>query len=119
MGYTHYFEQTGGTIPQDKWDELLEAVGPILRDHAEIICCNYDEPEGSPIADENEIIFNGKGEDGHETFVLTREASGEFEFCKTDHKPYDKVVVEVLQQVNKICPEYYNLDSDGGSDIFQ
>ena len=41
------------------------------------------------------IRFNGKGEEGHETFMLTPD-SQEFNFCKTAQKPYDIVVVAIL-----------------------
>jgi len=41
------------------------------------------------------IRFNGKDDEGHETFMLTPDPS-DFNFCKTAQKPYDLVVVAIL-----------------------
>lgn len=55
----------------------------------------YDEPEREPVFSENLIRFNGVGDEGHETFVVTPSAR-DFEFCKTARKPYDTAVVAIL-----------------------
>jgi len=42
---------------------------------------------------------------------------GEFNCCKTAHKPYDKIVVKLLKLVKKIAPYAITLSSDG--DVFE
>jgi len=41
------------------------------------------------------LVIEGIGSDSHETFYLTPK-DNKFGFCKTNHKPYDEVVVAVL-----------------------
>ena len=69
------------------------------------------DDSGEPVVNENEIRFNGIGESGHETFLLTN-APEKFAFCKTAEKPYDVPVCEVLLVLQKHCPNL-NVRSDG------
>lgn len=68
------------------------------------------------------IIFNGKGSDGHETFLFTLEADVEdyvedktraFVFCKTARKPYDKYVTATLVLAKLIFKDDIKVSSDG------
>lgn len=100
MGYTHYVRQPKGIEPTTfarlskevarvasiAWSEDLSGDG---------IAYEYDEPEKDPVFTAEVIRFNGKGGEGHETFMLTPDAS-DFNFCKTAQKPYDIVVVATL-----------------------
>ena len=61
-------------------------------------------------------MFNGIGDDSHETAVVYKGAS-EFEFCKTARKPYDSVVVEFYKLIRKHAPSTI-LSSDGGDEVF-
>lgn len=56
------------------------------------------------------IHFNGDGEDGHETFILAREANSEV--CKTERKPYDLLVQAVLIVAQKHTSKV-EVSSDG------
>jgi hypothetical protein len=67
------------------------------------------------------ICFEGKGELGHEPFLLTSadvETDQEFSpcigFCKTARKPYDMLVCATLILVNNIAPDLLDIRSDGG-----
>ena len=111
MGYTHYWRQLRD-FTETEWQELTRLTKLITTDGR---WCDQRKGEVS-LSDEEfnidgeEIRFNGVGEDGHETFLITKkkrakmdyeeqeayDKQGAFEFCKTAHKPYDKYVVAVL-----------------------
>ena len=57
------------------------------------------------------IRFNGAGDLAHETFMVDR-FSREFEFCKTNRKPYDLAVCSVLILVS-LYAEGGEISSDG------
>lgn len=76
------------------------------------------------------VHFNGKGEDGHETFVFAREteirdyqkqegAKRAFSFCKTAQKPYDKYVVACLIIAKSIFGKDVTISSDGDLEEWQ
>jgi len=111
MGYTHYFTQTRN-LTQDEWDLLArETVSIIKKSGIDIV--DWDGEVGSKYTvDNDEIIFNGSGEDSHETFALSRIGDG-FSFCKTAGKDYDVVVTAVLSAVQAIAPGAYAIASDG------
>lgn len=118
MGYTHYFETVGQAPTDSEWNQIVAETKKVFKKHKEILCRECDTPKESPIADVDEIFFNGKGNDGHETFVLERTQKG-FNFCKTAQKPYDAAVVEVLRAVKAICPNWLRLASDGDEKDFK
>ena len=74
------------------------------------------------------ISFNGIGEEGHETFSFPRtlppsqskfsEEEGVFEFCKTDRKLYDEVVVACLIVIQKHLGKNITIKTDGGGQYF-
>lgn len=57
------------------------------------------------------IRFNGVGELSHETFLIER-FSREFEFCKTNRKPYDLAVCGVLILIS-LYADGGEISSDG------
>ena len=69
-----------------------------------------------PVFTKHDIMFNGVGDDSHETAVVYKQASS-FEFCKTARKPYDSVVVEFYKLIRKHAPSTI-LSSDGGDEVF-
>jgi hypothetical protein len=96
MGYTHYWNHNG--ISTTDWRILAEYAHSLIGMASEKginLAVKFDEPEKLPEINEAWIRFNGIGEDGHETFYLTREPT-EFDFCKTARKPYDWVVADLL-----------------------
>ena len=69
------------------------------------------------------IRFNGRGNEGHETFILfkqkpkseswQRNSKEYFYFCKTARKPYDVAVGLVLLRAEKNAPGVLKVSSDG------
>lgn len=57
------------------------------------------------------IRFNGVAEQAHETFMVDR-VSREFEFCKTNRKPYDLAVCSVLILIS-LYADNGEISSDG------
>lgn len=140
MGYTHYWRQTRD-FTDDEWLKLRQGAGQVVsalrnakalreRDIPAVpfdipLAYEDDEPDRPPVVSLDEIRFNGVGEDGHETFYLTRrkpekrefdrlyETEGAFDFCKTARKPYDAAVVAVLTIAHTVAPGVLTLSSDG------
>ena len=130
MGYTHYWRQhrdfndtewrvitrLAKLITADGVDVL--AYHPKGKDYTEEVLLNGD-PDMFTI-DNEQIRFNGIGEDGHETFLITKKRPEEnFQFCKTAHKPYDKYVVAVLCAIYHVYLQMertvMNISSDGNT----
>ena len=108
MGYTHFWRQLRD-FTDTEWKELSRLTKLITADNNGILADGYGE-NGKPKINGEHIWFNGIGEDGHETFCITKkkrakmdheeqeeyDRQGAFESCKTARKPYDKYVVAVL-----------------------
>lgn len=78
--------------------------------------------DGYPLIDDDCIMFNGVGEQGHETFVLYRLPPAKqpwmltgnpFAFVKTARKPYDLAVCLMLLAAFMIAPDVLLISSDG------
>jgi hypothetical protein len=118
MGYTHYWNKQK-ELPQNKWDAFIEDAKIILIHETqaqELLCSEYDKMDTPPVIDKDTVRFNGKDNEGHETFYFTRVASDEFSFCKTAYKPYDKYVVRVLLLAEKHFGKCIEVSSDGDWD---
>ena len=116
MGYTHYFSHK--TISQDKWDKIVKAVSKILNDDSDILANGHGKFGTHPEITKGYISFNGIEDDAHETLRISRTPGKsplerDFNSCKTARKPYDSVVVKVLQTCKDIAPESFELSSDG------
>lgn len=97
MGYTHYWRQRAD-IPAEKWAAICADVRALIERLPDgvSVAAEFDSNEPALVTDD-EIRFNGIGDNGHETFVLSRvKPNGGFEFCKTAQKPYDVLVCAVL-----------------------
>ena len=64
-----------------------------------------------PTVDSNMVSLNGLGDDSYESFIVTR-GKEDFTFCKTAHRPYDKVCVAILMLANELF-EDFEWSSDG------
>ena len=107
MGYTNYWHQHND-FTDEQWKSIKEEYEYIKEVCGTII---HDETITT-----DEIVFNGKGSLGHETFVLKKDAKPfnfkkdyegqdtSFYFCKTAMKPYDIAVWYMLTQIQRICP---------------
>lgn len=114
MGYTHYWRMSKD-IPVSAWAKIQADAAKLIATSPAPLAYEYDKTDKPPVCDENEIRFNGRDEDGHETFLLKREQKS-FEFCKTASKPYDTVVCAVLACAHEHAPEAITVSSDGDGD---
>jgi hypothetical protein len=114
MGYTHYHPQNRDYTTEE-WASLTEAARAIIATSAVPLAREYDEPGTPPEIDGDRIMLNGIGDDGHETFILRRIRSGEFEFTKTAAKPYDEVVTAILATSHTLAPDALRISSDGNA----
>ena len=120
MGYSHYFEQMKPAEPaawQAICDDFRKMMATALLNQP-LPIQREDEDGGQPLVDDTYIIFNGIGNNGHETMVLQRDGK-EFQFCKTARKPYDRVVTALLILADFHSPNTWLITSDGEPDDWQ
>ena len=110
MGYTHYFTQKGECTPV-RWRRIQEDFMRCVQVCDVPIALEFDEAKPPEISSKR-IWFNGRGDDGHETMVLTRDGEG-FAFCKTAQKPYDVLVVALLLLAHRFARHAWEISSDG------
>ena len=122
MGYTHYWRQLRD-FTDTEWQELTRLTKLITADGSSILANGLSDKNSRPTIDNEQICFNGIGDDGHETFRITKkkrpkadyeeqeayDRQGAFDFCKTAHKPYDKYVTAVLCALYNIKVEEWPL----------
>lgn len=125
MGYTHYWYRKDPE-PADAYGRLALDAKRIFEQAEQegiVLVHEYDRST-PPTANEGEIWFNGKGDDGHETFVWPAETpelrpyqtdtgEGSFTFCKTARKPYDAVVGALLIRAKLHYGASVAVSSDG------
>jgi hypothetical protein len=112
MGYTHHWDHNA-VLDDVQQRELIEGAKRAIDLSGVKIIHEYNEPGVPPELTLGKIVFNGHGDDGHETFWLDRNDM-EWTFCKTARKPYDVVVTAVLAYLDSIHPAAYVVSSDGG-----
>ena len=130
MGYTHYFEFTKLNESELKkikpsYDVAIRQCHRIIR-HWNKIIKKIDEKSPhrlsgysahTPVGKYRGIKLNGTQEMAHESFDLREsyELNGSFNFCKTNRKPYDTVVVACLITLKHYLGECVTINSDGNS----
>lgn len=118
MGYTVYWNQNQKV--------KLEAAAPDIRELLEF--CDGERPDidikppklagalgqFDPILTGAQLIFNGTGEEAHESFYLDDSQTG-FSCCKTERKPYDTAVKAALVLIQSHCdsPDDFRVGCDG------
>ena len=154
MGYTHYWCRSK-PFTQKQWETICMRTLDAIVKHCDrnriTLAWEYDSPAepqptffGGPMygpkvpqVDNDVIRFNGWKDDGHETFMLTKEkpeqagvlfeqlvqspswnpaAKESFDFCKTARKPYDMAVMLVLLIAHDVAPKSIRISSDGDWD---
>ncbi len=110
MGYTNYWHQYND-FTDEEWKQITEEY-----DYIKEVCGNIIKDETTDLDRNTHIIFNGIGDNAHETFFLSKDAKPfnfkkdyegqdiSFYFCKTAMKPYDIAVRYMLTQIQRICP---------------
>jgi len=94
MGYTHYWKQKKYFTLAD-WTKICE----VATEAATLVDLAFESDVNKPPQiDKDVICFNGIGENGGETFIISQQNPmlRNFRFCKTARKPYDFAVVEIL-----------------------
>ena len=123
MGYTHYWNKKKKIDPET-WSDFTDDVTALINKAKVRLCWEFNEPDKAPEVTAEVVRFNGKGDNGYETFLLRRVEQREeyrkpddkgmyFNFCKTAQKPYDKYVVAVLHLAEKHFGDKILFSSDG------
>ena len=119
MGYTHYWDIYQEEIPQDIWFNFAHDFIKVLPYFYKVLDHTTDQKSN---VDSENIIFNGVGEEGHETFsidrknIMEKSYDGEikmFDFCKTARKEYDIAVCCALIIAKKYFGNIIKVSSDG------
>lgn len=107
MGYTHYWDfKEPSAMTKEVANQIACDVSSVIHKHKNIL--QFDLIPGA-------FYFNGKGDDGHETFAITSDLGNSFNFCKTARKPYDIVVCKVLLIFKHHLGDGISVSSDGFS----
>jgi hypothetical protein len=128
MGYTHYWTQRRD-FTKDEWTTVSADFAALFKHaiHAEgiYLADGMGDRGTKPEIDGDRILFNGVGDDSHETFTVNRkrppkaawEKRRGWDFCKTARKPYDAVVVAALCYLATIL-ETHDVSTDGSGPEF-
>jgi len=114
IGYTHYWNSGSCDTEKDKegYTKALAIIRDIVKRYDKILRWDEDKPRKRAEVNEENVRFNGIGDNGHETFLF--KIGEEFEFCKTARKPYDIAVCECLLVLKAHMPNL-EIKSDGFS----
>ena len=114
MGYTHHWNKPKPTRVEI-WADLINLVAIVVKfcEGEGIPLVNGVGDEASqPIFDMGRIMFNGVGEEAHETFIMGRIDLSRGS-CKTAYKPYDLAVCLALIAAKKVLGKEITIKSDG------
>ena len=115
MGYTHYWTPsrplTSTSFSRIK--AAAEQIVSIAKNELEIDLGDGCGDKGTkPIFEEAYFAFNGRENEGHETFHIDGDVRG-FTFCKTAQKPYDVAVTAILCLCEHYTDGTFGVSSDG------
>lgn len=126
MGYTHYWRFQP---PKKGTTQLVEAKYQLAILDCQKVILAYKKEFGclsgysahTKLGQYGGINFNGRGRDGHETFVLREhyKQNEGFNFCKTAQKPYDEVVTACLIILGHYLVDNIVVSSDGYQEDWQ
>jgi hypothetical protein len=122
MGYTHYWKRTKTTAKRTSkktWKEFIKFVSELIEkvnvtniensaDDVSSVAVVIKGGDGIEPVEINDdiVLLNGDdsgGEDlAHESFCLERTRISPLQFCKTNRKPYDPVVVACLIEADRL-----------------
>ena len=137
MGYTHYWYKVQ-EIPLELWKDFTEDFNKVLPLFVRYLSDTTDDNSDELIVDNDEIRFNGIGQNAHETFYFERTVDIKnkrfvqyretnavvqaqamdtephiFNFCKTARKPYDIAVMCALVIACHHFKDKIMISSDG------
>lgn len=118
MGYTHYWKTTQPMTAYEWADICKSAITYCTRSSVPVhieTSMHMPAPYGKETKRiQSQIKIEGIGEAGYETFLLyPYEYVGDFACCKTGRRPYDEIIVAVLNRAAERCPEKFFWKSDG------
>jgi len=113
MGYTRYY-RVEGKIDSEKFKDYSKDCKIICKEITDRLKSGIAgwDGDGDPEFTDEEIAFNGIGDNSHETFRLGTESKG-FNFTKTARKPYDKHVLACLIVAKEYFGDNIKVSSDG------
>jgi len=108
MGFSRYWFITED-IPKREFNKFIKYAKIIIDINInQGIKLKGRHNDDEPVITSEYITLNGVDEDGYETFVINRISSNnEWSSCKTQRKPYDKVVYELLFLAKYIFKDKY------------
>ena len=118
MGSTQYWKTTQ-PMPAYEWADICKsAITYCTRSSVPVhieTSMHMPAPYGKETKRiQSQIKIEGIGEAGYETFLLyPYEYVGDFACCKTGRRPYDEIIVAVLNRAAERCPEKFFWKSDG------
>lgn len=142
-GYTnHWSYQSGPNNPDGGFSDAQWAT--IVREARAIVAAAEEkgieiaggQRSGRPVINDEMILLNGAGRQGHESFYLPKTPSEEDRrfhmqfmesfgeqpgqevargFCKTDGKPYDAVVASILAVAKRVGKGVFKATTDNGA----
>lgn len=126
MGYTHYFPQSR-PFSDMEWSQITKAFHKLYQSED---CQGLIQPEFdcgwkdffTHESNKGEAIyFNGVGDEACETFGIEKspEDLGDFDFCKTNQRPYDLMVTAMLIVCAGYAEGALNIRSDGTAEEWQ
>ncbi len=121
MGYTHYWRTSFTQEHREKFAEFSKRARKIIdtaKAEGVKIAGIWGDGLDEEIVDSTQVSFNGFNEGAYETFSINFEMledlRNDFSFCKTNHRPYDVVVVAVLTAATEVFDEtIFRVSSDG------
>ena len=122
MGYTNYWQQSEKFTDEEfkKIEDHTQGVvkKSILDDKIwiEFTRSISYRPEGEKYIPYIKINGNSDLGQDHESFIFENKIS-DFEFCKTNRKPYDWVVWFVLLIAHEIAPSKISIKNDDGESM--
>jgi hypothetical protein len=119
MGYTHYWTVSKSEIDGKTWKKISDDIKVIIKNSPATLVREYDNINQPPLIDGKVVVFNGVGDNGHETFFISRVNDPLCSFCKTAQKPYDVAVTAILAYLDSVWPNLYSVASDGEPDEWQ
>ena len=119
MGYTNYWNQKQ-SFTNGEWDILKDEANKIIKPFKNNLDIEDD--------DKNVILVQALKSIAELTFVFTKEKrnlheweseetfnkDGAFGFCKTNRKPYDLIVWNILLKAHKVAPKKITIKNDDG-----
>ncbi|EAW14127.1 uncharacterized protein ACLA_071600 [Aspergillus clavatus NRRL 1] len=107
MGYTHYYtiHNTDSVEWQTAWSQLVADAQRIVNVSGISLAGPGREEHSRPIINEEDgIMLNGVGQDGHEPLCIDKHGVANFGFIKTARKPYDAVAACILLRAWVLAP---------------